>query len=98
MQLKKTCFFFALPAVITLFVGLVVSMLYAADSIVIKVLALVDQPRSITNFSLQNFTGLFLVINGFIILITSQIMLGKFYSSSVVIRNNHQLITHGIYR
>jgi len=96
--IKEDLLFSALPAVITLFVGLVVSMLYAADSIVIKILALVDQPRSIANFSLQNFTGLFLVISGFIILITAQTTLGKFYSSSVVIRNNHQLITHGIYR
>jgi flagellar biosynthesis protein FliQ len=40
--IKEDLLFFALPAIITLFVGLVVSMLYAADSIVIKILALVD--------------------------------------------------------
>lgn len=49
-------------------------------------------------FSFQNFLGLFLLITGFIILITAQITLGKFYSSTLVIRNDHQLITYGIYR
>ncbi len=99
MQLSKTCSF--LPSqqlVIILFAGLVVSKLYDPDNLAIKIVGLINEPKSIANFSLQNIAGSFLLITGFIILFTAQITLGKFYSSTVVIKSDHQLITHGIYR
>jgi protein-S-isoprenylcysteine O-methyltransferase Ste14 len=48
--------------------------------------------------SVQNIVGLALIIIGLIIMIVSQATLWRNYSSSLVIREDHQLITHGIYR
>jgi len=52
-------------------------MLYASDSLVVKILDLVSQPQSIAMFPFHNLLGLFLLITGFIFLITAQITLGK---------------------
>jgi len=95
---EEDLLFFALPAVLIFFAGLVVSMFYASDSLVVKILDLVSQPQSLAKFSLQNFLGLFLLISGFIVLFTAQITPGDFYSSTLIIRSDHQLITHGIFR
>jgi len=95
-SIREDLLFFAIPAVLIFFAGLVVSF-FAPDSLVVKILELVSQPQSIKLFSFQNFLGLFLIITGFIVLKTAQITLGKSYSLTVVIRKDHQLITHGIY-
>ncbi len=59
---------------------------------------LVKQPQNLSLFSVQSIIGLALIIIGLIIMIVGQVTLYRNYSGTVVIREDHQLITHGIYR
>ncbi len=59
---------------------------------------LVKQPQNLFMFPAQSIIGMALIIIGLIIMIVSQATLFRNYSSTVVIREDHQLITHGIYR
>ena len=78
---------FAVPWVFVLFAGMGVS---AWD--------LVRQQGSLYILSVQSIVGLALIIIGFTILLVAQVTLWRFYSSTLVIKEDHQLITHGIYR
>ena len=60
--------------------------------------SLVKQPQNLSRFSVLSIIGLALIIIGLIIMIVGQVTLFRNYSGTVVIRENHQLITHGIYR
>ena len=79
--------YFALPAVLVLLAGFGVS---AWD--------LVRQQGSLYKLSVQSFVGSALIVIGFTILLIAQITLRRSYSSTLVIREDQQLITHGIYR
>ncbi len=59
---------------------------------------LVKQPQNLFMFPVQSIIGMALVIIGLIIMIVGQLTLFRNYSGTVVIREDHQLITHGIYR
>ena len=59
---------------------------------------LVKQPQTLSMFPVQSIIGLALVIIGLIIMVVGQLTLFRNYSGTVVIREDHQLITHGIYR
>jgi len=59
---------------------------------------LVKHPRNLSTFSLQSIFGLALFFIGFTIMIIGQVTLQRNYSGTVVIKDDHQLITHGIYR
>lgn len=48
--------------------------------------------------SIQSVTGLVLIIIGFTVLLVAKVTLRRFYSAGLIIREDHQLITHGIYR
>jgi protein-S-isoprenylcysteine O-methyltransferase Ste14 len=48
--------------------------------------------------SVQSIVGFALIIIGFTILLVAHFTLWRFYSSTLVIREDHRLITHGIYR
>ncbi len=60
--------------------------------------SLVKQPQTLSMFSVQSIIGLALIIIGLIIMIVGQATLFRNYSGTVLIRVDHQLITHGIYR
>ncbi len=49
-------------------------------------------------FPVQSIIGLALVMIGFIIMLVGQATLWRNYSGTVLIRVDHQLVTHGIYR
>ncbi len=85
--IREDILYFALPAVFVLFAGMVVS---AWD--------LVRQQGSLYLLSVQNIVGLTLLIIGLTTALVAQITLRRFYSSTLVIREDHQLITHGVYR
>jgi protein-S-isoprenylcysteine O-methyltransferase Ste14 len=85
--IRKDVLFFAIPAVFVLIAGMGVS---AWD--------LVRQQGNLTISSVQNLVGFALIVIGFAILLVAQITLRRFYSSTLVIRKDHQLITHGVYR
>jgi protein-S-isoprenylcysteine O-methyltransferase Ste14 len=59
---------------------------------------LVKQPQTLSMFPVQSIIGLALFFIGLIIMLVGQTTLWRNYSGTVVIRENHQLITHGIYR
>jgi protein-S-isoprenylcysteine O-methyltransferase Ste14 len=59
---------------------------------------LVKQPQNLFMFPVQSIIGMALIIIGLIIMLVGQATLWRYYSSFLVIREDHQLITHGIYR
>ena len=59
---------------------------------------LIKQPQNLSMFSVQSIIGLALIIIGLIIMIVGQVTLFRNYSGTVVIREDHQLITYGVYR
>ena len=85
--IREDMLYFALPGILVLSAGMVVS---AWD--------LVRQQGSLYIHSVQNFVGLALLVIGLTIMLVAQITLWRFYFSTLVIREDHQLITHGIYR
>jgi protein-S-isoprenylcysteine O-methyltransferase Ste14 len=93
--IKEDMLYFALPGILVFTAGLVVS---GFDGWVIILLSLVRHPRVLTTLPAQSLVGLALFVIGFTILLLGQITLGRFYSSTLVIRKDHELITHGVYR
>ncbi|MBW7988797.1 MAG: isoprenylcysteine carboxylmethyltransferase family protein [Planctomycetes bacterium] len=85
--IREDMLYFALPGLFVFTAGLVVC---AWD--------LVRRQEGLFMFSVHCVGGLALLIIGLIIMIVSQATLWRNYSSTVVIREDHQLITHGIYR
>jgi protein-S-isoprenylcysteine O-methyltransferase Ste14 len=59
---------------------------------------LVKQPQNLFLLAWQRILGLFLFVIGLTIMIVSQVTLWTNYSGFLVIKKDHQLITHGIYR
>jgi protein-S-isoprenylcysteine O-methyltransferase Ste14 len=85
--IREDMLYFAIPALLVLTAGLAVS---TSD--------LVRRQGRMYVHSVHCVGGLALLIIGLIIMIVSQATLWRNYSSTVVIREDHQLITHGIYR
>ena len=79
--------YFALPAILVFSAGNVVS---AWD--------LVRRQGSLYILPVQSIVGLALVVIGLTIELVAAGTLRRFYSSTLVIREGHQLITHGVYR
>jgi protein-S-isoprenylcysteine O-methyltransferase Ste14 len=86
-SIRKDIVQFAIPAIIISFIELI----FCAYS-------LVKQLQNLSMFQVQQIIGLALFIIGLTIMIVGQVTLRRNYSGSVVIRVDHQLITHGIYR
>ena len=85
--IREDLLYFAIPAVFVLFAGMGVSVLH-----------LVRQQGGLYLLSIQNIVGLAFIAVGLTIELIAQFTLRRFYSSTLVIRADHQLITHGIYR
>ena len=88
---------FAIPAIIIFFMELI----FCADSLSGfwgTIWGLVKQPQNLSMFPVLRIVGLALFIIGLIIMLVGQTTLWRNYSGTVVIREDHQLITHGIYR
>ena len=78
---------FFLPWIVALCAGLV---LCASD--------LVRKHGSLYVLSRQSIVGIALFVIGYTILLVAHITLCLFYSSTLVIKEGHTLITHGVYR
>jgi len=63
-----------------------------------KLWGLIMHPENLSTFSVQSLIGLALFVIGLTIMIVGQVTLSRNYSGTVVIREGHQLIRHGIYR
>jgi protein-S-isoprenylcysteine O-methyltransferase Ste14 len=59
---------------------------------------LVKQPQNLFTFPVHSIIGMALVIIGLTAMIVGQATLWRNYSGFLIIRKDHQLITHGIYR
>ena len=77
-------------------VGLFVSF-FGPDSFALEMEAILRHPGNFSQLTSQYILGLSLFLIGFVILITAQISLGRSKSSTLVIREDHQLIKYGIY-
>ena len=96
--IKKDIFFFGIPAFVVFLLGLIISGRDGNDGWVGVMWKLVKNPQNLRLLSIWNITGLILFVVGLTIALVAQFTLRRFYSSSLVIKEDHQLITHGIYR
>jgi protein-S-isoprenylcysteine O-methyltransferase Ste14 len=96
--IKEDLLFFAIPGIIILFVGLMVSVRDGYDGLVSKIWELIKQPGLFRLLSVGNIFGLVLFVFGMTIALIAVATLRVYYSSTLIIREDHQLATHGIYR
>ncbi len=96
--IREDVIFFALPTLLIFFAGLIVSARNGYDGLLSTIWDLVRQPENLRLLSIQNTVGLALTVIGFTILFVAMGTLWWSHSPTLVIREGHQLITHGIYR
>ena len=96
--IKKDLFFFGLPALTVLFLGLIVCGRDEYDGMVETLFRMLFSPEFAQRLPVSKIVGLVLMIIGFVIAFTGVFTLKRFYSSTLVTRVDHRLITHGIYR
>jgi protein-S-isoprenylcysteine O-methyltransferase Ste14 len=89
---------FAIPAIVAFLVGLEFCRRDGFTGFWGTVWSLIKHPQSFLAFPLHRALGFILIMIGFAFLLAGQITLGRNHSSSVVIREDHRLITRGVYR
>ncbi len=97
-DIKKDMLYFALPAIIVFSIGLIFCAIEGLPGFWGTIWGLAMKPQDLFMLPLHSIIGLALVILGLIIMCVGQITLFRNYSSTIVIKEDHQLITHGIYR
>ena len=96
--IKKDILFFATPALTVFLLGLIFSGRDGYDGLVRAIWELVKDPQNLRLLSVWNVAGLILFVVGLTIALVAVFTLRRFYYSTLVIVEDHQLITHGIYR
>ncbi len=96
--IREDVLFFAIPAILVWSAVLVISAWDGYDGLVGTIWDLVRHPRSLYLLSILNIVGLALFVIGLTIALVAMGTLRRFHASTLVIREGHQLITHGIYR
>jgi protein-S-isoprenylcysteine O-methyltransferase Ste14 len=89
---------FALPALLVFVFGLIVSGRDGYDGLTAALWRVATEPQFRSQLSAANIAGLAFYLLGLTIAVVAYITLGKFYSSTLVTRKGHQLITRGLYR
>lgn len=89
---------FVIPAFVFFLGGLVVSARDGYEGLMPVLWNLVIQSGSLSTLSTQNIVGLILFLCGLTTALIAVGTLRRFYSSTLVTRKDHQLITHGVYR
>ena len=92
--IKKDVLYFAIPALLVFTAGLIVSALDGFDGLVVKAWELGRQPENLYTLSTLNILGLALFVIGMTIAFVAVFTLRRSYSGTLVIREDHQLITH----
>ena len=82
--MRRDSLFFGLPAVVVLTVGLIIC---ARDGLYDGIV-----------FSVAEIAGLTLLVAGLTIMLIGQATLKRSYSGTLIVRRDHKLVTHGIYR
>ena len=100
ISLGKDLVFFFLPFVSFILIGLFLCQSHGdgVTDIWETLFGMIVHPKSIIEYPWNRIVGLFQFVFGLTIMIVSQITLWKNYSGFVVIKKEHVLITHGIYR
>jgi protein-S-isoprenylcysteine O-methyltransferase Ste14 len=96
--IRKDIFQFALPGSAVFLIELLFCISDGLSGLWGTIWSLVKQPQTLSMLPMQSIIGLGLFIIGLIIMIVGQITLFRNYSGTVIIREDHQLITYGIYR
>jgi protein-S-isoprenylcysteine O-methyltransferase Ste14 len=96
--IKKDILLFGFPALTVFILGLIISGRDGYNGLVETLWELARSPQKLRLLSFWNIAGLTLFLIGMTIAIVAVFTLRWFYSSTLVIREDHQLITHGIYR
>ena len=89
---------FALPALTVFFIELLFCSRDGLTDFWGTLWSLMRHPQRLSLLPLHSIIGLALVLIGFIVLLAGQLTLGHNHSSTVMIREGHQLIMRGIYR
>ncbi len=98
-RIKQDILYFGIPALVVFFAALSVSAATGRyDGLVATLWRLIVAPSRIAALSANNIVGLAMLVVGLSVAFTGVFTLKRFYSSSLVIRERHQLITHGPYR
>jgi protein-S-isoprenylcysteine O-methyltransferase Ste14 len=95
---REDLLFFFLPWILVFTAGLFVSGRDGWTELPFTLWRLIRHPQSVVMLSAANLAGIALFVAGFVIILTGHITLGRFYSSFLVIQEDHELIRHGIYR
>lgn len=96
--IRKDILLFGIPALTVFVLGLIVSVRDGYDGLVGTIWDLIKHPENLGRLSVWNIAGLSLFIVGLTIAIVAACTLKRFYSSTLLTREDHQLITHGVYR
>lgn len=95
---KRDLIQFAIPGVTVFALELTFCSLDGLTGFWPGVSQLVTEPELLTQLPIHQLFALVMTLLGFITIVTAQITLRGNYSAAVVIRENHQLVQHGIYR
>jgi protein-S-isoprenylcysteine O-methyltransferase Ste14 len=98
--LKKDLLLFFIPWLSIFFLELFFCRVYGdgVSGIWGVIWELIKRPHKLFLLPWQRMTGLALFVIGLTIMIAAQVNLWQNYSGFVVIKKDHQLITHGLYR
>ena len=98
--IRKDLLFFFLPWLTVFYLELLLCENYGdgVSGIWGIIWELVKQPQNLFMLPLQRIMGLALFVVGLTIMIVGQATLWRDYSGFLIIRKDHRLITHGIYR
>jgi protein-S-isoprenylcysteine O-methyltransferase Ste14 len=96
--IQKDILLFGIPAFTVFLLGLIVSGRDGYDGLVGTIWDLIKHPENLRLLSAWNIAGLSLFIVGLSIAVVAAGTLKQFYSSTLVTREDHQLISHGVYR
>jgi protein-S-isoprenylcysteine O-methyltransferase Ste14 len=96
--IREDVLYFCAPAVSVLSAGLVVSARDGYDGLAAKTWDLVGQPQGLSLLSVPNIVGLAFFVVGLTTALVAVVTLRRFYSATLVTREDHQLIQRGIYR
>jgi len=97
-SIRKDLIQFALPALTVFIIELQFCVRDGFSDFWGTVWGLIKQPGNLSLLPAQTVIGLALFFTGLTIMLVGQTTLWRNYSATVIIREDHQLITHGIYR
>jgi protein-S-isoprenylcysteine O-methyltransferase len=96
--IKKDILFFGIPALTVFILGLIFSGSDGYDGLLRAIWELIKDPHKLFLISIWNIAGLVLFVVGLTIAFVAVFTLRRSYYSTLMIMEDHQLITHGIYR